>query len=116
MTETHGGMPDLFEMAREGDEGAMPVVGEYDDGGHGAVVDDIVVGDGVAWSTNTETGEQSSEVVMLLGFETIGGTRHMFTLRFNELAYLIEQVLDRVLPAMLEDRNPDRNKRDKPTT
>ena len=115
MSNDHSGMPDLFEMSREGDEGAMPVIGEYTDGGAGEVVADIVVGDGIAWSTNNATGEKYSEVIMLLGFETIDGTRHAFTLRFKELLYLTEQAIERVIPAMIQDRKSDRNEREKPT-
>ncbi len=109
MSGTNGGMPDLFEMADESEDGATPQFGEYVNGGHAAVVDDIVVGDGMAWSTNNKTGENMSETIMLLGFQTLDGERHMFTLRMAELIHLTEAAM-RILPKMLEDRNPDRNK------
>ena len=108
MTDQNGGMPDLFDMAREDEDGAMPQMGEYVDGGHAAVVVDVVIGDGVAWSTNNITGKQRSEVIMLLGFQTINGDRHMFTLRSEELVYLVEGAM-RILPKMVEDLDPERN-------
>ena len=105
----NGGMPDLFEMSREGEDNAYPTFGEYVEGGHAAVVADVVIGDGMAWSRNKETGEQHSETIMLLGFETINGDHHMFTLRSDELVYLVEGAM-RILPKMLEDLNPERNR------
>lgn len=107
--EMQGGMPDLFEMAREDEPNATPAIGEYVDGGHAAVVSDIVIGDGIAWSTNHKTGEQKSEFIMLLGFETIDGKRHMFTLRAEELLYLMDSAVTRILPKMVEDQDPERN-------
>ena len=107
--DQNGGMPDLFEMSRDDNPDATPTFGEYVDGGHAAVVDDIVIGDGMAWSTNKETGEDRAEIIMLLGFQTIDGKRHMFTLRMAELIHFTEAAM-RILPKMLEDRNPDRNK------
>ena len=107
--DMQGGMPDLFDMARESDDGAVPMMGEYVDGGHAAVVEDVVIGDGMAWSTNRITGKQKSETIMLLGFETIDGNRHMFTLRSEEIIYLAKTMMDRVLPKLFDDLNPDRN-------
>ena len=101
--EPNGGMPDLFEMARESDENAAPMMGEYIDGGHAAVVEDVVIGDGMAWSTNRITGKQKSELIMLLGFETIDGERHMFTLRREEIIYLMTTMMERVLPKMVTE-------------
>ena len=108
MSDTQGGMPDLFEMARESDADATPMMGEYIDGGHAAVVDDVVIGDGMAWSTNRTTGKGKAEHIMLLGFETIDGNRHMFTLRADEIVYLARTMIERVLPKMLDDQNPER--------
>ncbi len=107
MSEPNGGMPDLFEMARESEDGAVPQFGEYVDGGHAAVVEDVVIGDGMAWSRNRVTDETKSETIMLLGFQTIDGTRHMFTLRAEELVHLTEGAM-RILPKMLMDNDPDR--------
>ena len=106
--EMQGGMPDLFEMAREGAEDAAPMIGEYVDGGHAAVVEDVVIGDGMAWSTNRVTGKNKAELIMLLGFETIDGSRHMFTLRSEEIVYLAKTMMDRILPKLYDDMNPDR--------
>ena len=36
-----GGMPDLFDMAREMDPDGAPRIGEYVEGGHAAVVEDV---------------------------------------------------------------------------
>ncbi len=109
MTDQNGGMPDLFEMAREDDPDATMQMGEYIDGGHAAVVVDVVIGDGIAWSTNRVTEKQKSEVIMLLGFQTIDGERHMFTLRAEELVYLVDGAM-RILPKMAEDlERPDPN-------
>ena len=107
-----GGMPDLFDMARETDENAAPMMGEYVDGGHAAVVEDVVIGDGIAWSTNRITGKQKSELIMLLGFETIDGSRHMFTLRSEEIVYLMRTMMERVLPKMVEDQDPERKEQE----
>ena len=107
MSDQNGGMPDLFEMSRDDNPDATPTFGEYVDGGHAAVVDDIVIGDGMAWSTNKETGEDRAEIIMLLGFQTIDGGRHMFTMRAEELVYLMEGGM-KILPKMLMDRDPDR--------
>ncbi len=106
--DMQGGMPDLFEMAREGSEDAAPMMGEYVDGGHAAVVEDVVIGDGMAWSTNRVTGKNKAEHIMLLGFETNDGERHMFTLRSDEILYLARTLIERVLPKLLVDQDPDR--------
>ena len=107
MSDQNGGMPDLFDMARDTEPDATPTFGEYIDGGHAAVVEDVVIGDGMAWSKNRKTGENASETIMLLGFQTINGDRHMFTLRAEELIYLTEGAM-RILPKMLMDLDPDR--------